>query len=182
MDTDVANANWLKPFDSIRRAVMNDGIWRRVLGAPGSDLPSCGVHLAIFVEPFLGYVLDGSKTVESRFSLNRCAPFGKVNQGDVLLLKRTGGPVIGIAQVRAVWSYHLDTSSWEVIRTRFKDALRAQDPEFWQKRSEASFATLMSIDHVLEFKPIEWKKRDRRGWVVVQAAPNTRRNRLAPES
>ena len=45
----------------------------------------------------------------------------------------------------------------------------AQDPEFWEHRRAASYATLMSIDHVLALKPIEWEKRDRRGWVVVRS-------------
>src|SRR5215210_2794220 len=102
MATNATNATW-KEFDEIRRVVADDGEWGSVLGAAGSELPSCGIHLAVFVEPFLDYVLDGSKTVESRFSVNRCAPFGKVSPGDMVLLKRAGGPVVGIARVRTVW-------------------------------------------------------------------------------
>jgi hypothetical protein len=169
MSTDTAKAAWLRPFDEIRRAIAHDSEWSVVLGAPGSELPSYGIHLAVFVDPFLGYVLDGSKTVESRFSSNRCAPFGKVRQGDLLLLKRAGGPVVGIARVRAVWSYRLNNSSWKLIREKFTEALRAQDPEFWEQRRGAAFATLMSIDSVLALKPVEWEKRDRRGWVVVRS-------------
>ena len=169
MATDATNVTWLKPFDEIRREVSDNSAWGGILGAPGSNLPSCGIHLAVFVEPFLGYVLDGSKTVESRFSVNRCAPFGKVSQGDVVLLKRAGGPVVGIARVRTVWSYELDKSSWTVIRKRFAAALRAQDPEFWERRQGASYATLMLLDQVLELNPVEWEKRDRRGWVVVRS-------------
>jgi hypothetical protein len=167
MPTDATNATWLKPFNEIRRAAAEDSAWRDALGAPDSGLPSCGIHLAVFVEPFLGYVLDGSKTVESRFSVNRCAPFGKVSQGDVVLLKKAGGPVVGIALVRTVWSYKLDESSWGLIRERFAKVLRAQDPEFWERRRGASYATLMLIDHVLALEPVEWEKKDRRGWVVL---------------
>jgi hypothetical protein len=126
--------------------------------------------LAVFVDPFLDYILDGSKTVESRFSANRCAPFGKVCRGDIVLLKGTGGPVIGIARIGAVWSYRLNDSSWRLIRERFAAALRAQTPDFWEQRSGAAFATLMSIDRVRRLAPVEWKKRDRRGWVVLQPA------------
>jgi hypothetical protein len=167
MSTHATNVSWLKPFNEIRRSLVEDGVWGGLLGAPESKLPSCGIHLAVFVEPFLGYVLDGSKTVESRFSVNRCAPFGQVSRGDVVLLKRAGGPVVGIAQVRTVWSYQLDKSSWRVIRKRFAEALRAQDPEFWERRSGASYATLMLMDHVRKLRPVGWEKRDRRGWVVL---------------
>ena len=80
----------------------------------------------MFVQPFLGYVLDGSKTVESRFSVKRCAPFEKVSQGDVVLLKGAGGPVVGIARVRTVWSFDLDETSWGVIRERFAKRVRTK--------------------------------------------------------
>lgn len=131
---DATTANWLKPFNKIRRAIADEVVWGEVLGAPSSGLPSCGIHLAVFVEPFLGYVLDGSKTVESRFSVNRCAPFGKVSKGDVILLKKAGGPVVGIARVQTVWSYQLDDSSWGLIREQFAKMLRVQYPEFWERK------------------------------------------------
>jgi hypothetical protein len=168
MPSGATKPGWLKPFNEIRRAVVDDGVWGCVLGAPGSKLPSCGLHLAVFVEPYLGYVLDGSKTVESRFSVNRCAPFGKVSQGDVLLLKRAGGPIVGIVRVRTVWSYAVNKSSWAMIREQFAKSLRAQDPEFWERRRAAAYATLMLIDQVLSLEPVQWEKRDRRGWVVLR--------------
>jgi hypothetical protein len=159
----------LQALNAVRLAVSADPFWaERLSGLSGVAAVEFSVHLAVFVEPFLGYILDGSKTVESRFSANRCAPFGRVHQGDAVLLKRAGGPVVGLAHVRAVWSYHLDEASWRFIRENFTEALRAQDPGFWKSRREAAYATLMSINHVIAFEPIEWEKRDRRGWVVVQ--------------
>jgi hypothetical protein len=156
-------------LDAVKLATWADPFWReRLAGLAGGRAVAFSVHLAVFVEPFLGYILDGSKTVESRFSVNRCAPFGKVNQGDAVLLKRAGGPVVGIMQVRSVWSYQLGESSWRFIREQFAEALRAQDPEFWADRREAFYATLMLVDHVLPIEPIRWEKADRRGWVVVR--------------
>jgi hypothetical protein len=171
MATDTKNATWLKPFEDVRRAVSGDDYWSHVLGAPESALPTCGLHLAVFVEPFLGYVLDGSKTVESRFSINRTPPYGKVCQGDTILLKRSGGPVVGLARVQTVWSYDLNEESLRFIRERFARALCAQDPGFWKQKASAAFATLMAIHQVLAFGDIPWAKRDRRGWVVVQEPP-----------
>ena len=164
-----AQARLQPALDAVRVATGRDPFWRqRLSGLGGGDPVAFSVHLAVVVEPFLGYILDGSKTVESRFSVNRCAPFGKVSQGDAVLLKRSGGPVVGVMQVRAVWSYRLDESSWRLIRERFAEALRAQDPEFWANRREAFYATLMLVDHVLPIEPIRWEKADRRGWVVVR--------------
>src|SRR5262245_51208695 len=96
-------------------ALSGDEAWRervqQVLSGTGPR-----VHLAIFVEPFLDFVLSGKKTVESRFSVNRCPPYEHVSRGDIVLLKRASGPVVGACIVSAVWSYRLDRGSWAEIR------------------------------------------------------------------
>jgi hypothetical protein len=172
MATDASNATWLRPFDTVRRAVADDGLWRDILGAPGAPLPTCGLHLAVFVEPFLGYVLDGSKTVESRFATTRQAPYRRVTPGDVMLLKRTSGPVVGLCRVRQAWFYRLDPVSWKVIREQFARALCAQDPAFWAARQSASFATLLQVRDVKRIAPVAWPKRSRQGWVVLSSGPD----------
>ena len=39
------------------------------------------VHLAVMVEPYLSRVLDGSKTIESRFSRKKLRPGGACHPG-----------------------------------------------------------------------------------------------------
>jgi hypothetical protein len=169
MATNATNAIWLKPFDEIRRAVAENELWSGVLSAPGSDLPACGIHLAVFVEPFLSYVLDGSKTIESRFGITRQAPYRRVRTGDVILLKRVGGPVVGLCRVGQAWFYQLDPASWKFIRERFAIAMCAQDPGFWKSRESASYATLLQVRDVLPIDALSWPKRSRQGWVVVSS-------------
>lgn len=161
------------PFEAVREAVASDPFWEGYLHDLSSKKP-CGfsVHLAVFVEPFLQYVLDGRKTIESRFSAVRCPPYRRVKSGDVILLKRSGGPVVGICEVGQVWSYNLDPDSWEFVRKEFAEALCAQDPEFWKAREHASYATLMQVRNVRPVQPLVWEKRDRRGWVVLQVGTN----------
>lgn len=156
-------------LDDVRNAVCSDEYWQSYFGSLAFEQPAeVATHLAVFVEPYLQYLLDGQKTVESRFSINRRPPYHRVSVGDVLLLKRTGGPVVGISQVSQVWFYRLDPDSFCELRSEFAAALCAQDPEFWAKRSGASFATLMRLENVRRIEPIHVKKRDRRGWVVVR--------------
>ena len=153
------------PLDDIRHAVASDPYWSRLL----SETPALrSVHLAVFVEPFLGSLLSGQKTVESRFSVVRCPPYGRVASGDVLLVKRSGGPVVGVCEVRETWSYLLDAETWSSIRRDFMAAMCAQDPTFWERKRNASYATLMRITNARPIEAVAWKKRDRRGWVVVQ--------------
>lgn len=126
------------------------------------------------MEPFLQFMLDGSKTVESRFSAIRCAPYGRVEKGDVILLKRTGGPIVGLCQVTNRWFYQLDRASWQIIKDKFTKALCAEYPGFWKERESASFATLMRVHHIRAVAPIRFEKRDRRGWVVLCEASDQR--------
>ena len=66
-----------------------------------------GLHLAVLTEPFCSLLLDGAKTIESRFSHVRCAPYGTLAKGDIVVVKKTGGPVTGAFQAGTVRSYHL---------------------------------------------------------------------------
>jgi hypothetical protein len=124
------------------------------------------VHLAVLVEPYLSYIMDGSKTVESRFSRVAVAPYQKVDAGDVLLLKRAGGEVEAICCAVDAWFYELGSSSLSEIRHRFGDAMRVS-AEFLASRSDAVYATLIRIEEVYPIVPLRARKRDRRGWVVL---------------
>ena len=154
-------------IDTISHAVKDNTYWNNFFTTKNLDNIPCRIHLAIFVEPYLSYILQGKKTVESRFSLNRIAPYQKASKGDIIILKRSGGPVFGLCEISAVWSYHLDPKSWKHIRKEFTKSLCAQDPDFWNRRSHASYATLMGIKNVITIDPVNWKKRDRRGWVIL---------------
>jgi len=152
--------------ESLSEVAAHDSFWNKYFDA--SVQGPVGIHLAVFVEPYLSFVLSGTKTVESRFSVNKLAPFELVHEGDVVLLKKTGGPIVGLCRVSHVWNFKLEPKTWSEIRNDFADALCAQDPSFWDQRKEASYATLMRVDNVLTIPPIKIDKRDRRGWVVLK--------------
>ncbi len=141
---------------------------RRRVEAATSDRAKGGIHLAIFVEPFLGAVLDGRKTLESRFAKNRCAPFGTVSEGDLVFLKKSGGPVVGVASVGEPMFHHIGDGTLAAMRQSHAEALFAEDDGFWDDRREKRYATLIPIDHVVQFEPIGIDKKDRRGWVTYR--------------
>jgi hypothetical protein len=135
-----------------------------------------GIHLAIFVEPYLEFVLEGKKTVESRFSVNRVAPYGQVGENDVIFLKRAGGPIVGICEVTNTWFYKLGPESFEEIAARFGRAICPVDEDFWTERRHAEYATLIKLGRVHRTEPLSFPKRDRRGWVVLK--PSELQNEL----
>ena len=124
------------------------------------------MHLAVVQEPYLGFILRGTKSIESRFSVQPVPPYRRVQAGDLILMKHPGGPVVGAFTVSSAWHYRLDPSTWQDLRVNFAAALCAQDG-FWEARANARFATLMRISDVLTLPPMEVPKQDRRGWVIL---------------
>ena len=161
--------SWIQfPDGGLESIAAGDLYWEERLRLLDSGVnPAYDLHLAVMVEPYLQFVLDGVKTIESRFSVRRTPPYLRVKQGDVILLKRSSGPILGICEVAEVWFYRLDPASWSLIRAEFTTAMCAQDPDFWRVREKASFATLMRVQNATRLPPAKCEKRDRRGWVVL---------------
>jgi hypothetical protein len=140
-------------------------------GPPGEDK---AVHLAVFVEPFLGFILDGSKRVESRFSTVRVPPFRSVREGDLLLIKEAAGPIVAATLAMEVWFYWpLTGHTRNDLRARFGRDLRDDVPGFWEQRDGAQYATLIRLGEIATLHtPIDCPKTDRRGWVVLRERSN----------
>ena len=153
----------------LKGASENSRFWSDYLkDLSASNSNDYSVHLAVLLEPYLRFILDGRKTVESRFSRNRIAPYKMVEPGDVILLKKSSARGIsGLCIVRKVWFYQIVPDTWKDIRENFSDALCAIGPEFWEKRRSARYATLMRISDVQSLPFLEITKRDRRGWVTL---------------
>lgn len=156
-------------LDLLHAAVQGDPFWEHQLQrvfAANDD--AVALHLAILVNPYLQLLLDGEKTIESRFSINRRAPYHKVQNGDVVLLKRSGGPISGIGLVEDTMFYQLTPDVLREIREEFADELGIRDPSFWIEREQASFATLLRLSNVRTLNPIPYFKRDQRAWIILK--------------
>lgn len=155
-------------LDFLRSAARQEPKWRDVMQPLfDEDDEGVGIHIAVLVEPYLQFILDGTKTVESRFSRNGCAPFEQVASGDVVFLKRQSGPIVGACTMSDVWNYRLTPDTLADIRRRFGAAIKPQSG-FWEGRVDAAFATLMRVTNVHPLPEVNIPKRDRRGWVVLR--------------
>jgi hypothetical protein len=126
-----------------------------------------GLHLAVLTEPFLGWLLDGTKTIESRFSRVRCAPYGVVDEGDIVVVKKPGAPVTGVFQAGRSSSYQLTPAKVAELRDRYAAQICARDDDFWQQRADCAYATLIQVMHVRMLPALPFPKKDRRGWVQL---------------
>ena len=114
-------------FDELLEQVDGHHFWLAYLSDAVRPTSRIGIHLAIFAEPFLSMVFSGKKTIESRFSRNRCAPYGEISDGDIILLKEVAGPICGLALARRTWFYDLLTEPIGRIRDRFGAGIGADD-------------------------------------------------------
>ena len=139
----------------------NDKQWQHYLNKFTGD-----IHLAILQEPYLTYILQGTKTVESRFAKVKYAPFNQVAIGDILVLKQSGGSIKAICKATAVWFYELTPTTLNAIKRKFEKNIQPEEPNsFWKTRTKCKVATLIKISDVTTIPHLEIKKKDRRGWV-----------------
>jgi hypothetical protein len=125
-----------------------------------------GVHLAVFVEPYLTAVLRGKKTIESRFGMHRRPPYQCVSPNDFILMKRSGGPVVGLAVAKSVEFHQLSPTVLADIKARLAQQLYALDEEFWERRSDKQYASLIELGDPIEIDRLAIAKRDRQGWII----------------
>lgn len=135
-----------------------------------SSNPSAGIHLAIFNEPFLTLILKGEKKIETRFSVNKISPFKKVVEGDIIILKESGGFVKG-AFIAGKVEYYENTneSVFNEIEHQYGSLIcSSYDKNFWGSRKRANYVSLIEVKNVKNFQPFKSEKRDRMGWSVIK--------------
>jgi hypothetical protein len=124
------------------------------------------IHVAVFAEPFLSSLLEGKKTLESRFSMRRLPPYGYAQAGDLIAAKRTSGPVVAFCKVLRVKNLKINIASWRELRKKYAQDLCAPE-SFWHRDKLPAYGTLLWIGKVQKMEPVYVGKVDRRGWVAL---------------
>lgn len=109
-------------------------------------------HIAILRQPFFNMVLSGEKTIESRWSQNKCAPFNKVKVGDTIYIKQTGCAVTATAKVKDVKYYNLTPEIVEQIRIKYGKQIGTDKFEDWESTLNKKYCTLIWLSDVTKNK------------------------------
>lgn len=125
-------------------------------------------HIAILKQPFFDMVLSGEKTIESRWSMVKVAPYKKVSVGDKILLKETGKDVTAIANVKKVQFYELTPEIVEDIRIKYGKQIGTDKFEDWKSTLQKKYCTLIWLDEVTPVAPIKVKRSNGAGWIVLK--------------
>ncbi len=129
-------------------------------------------HLVILKKQYLDLILDGRKSVESRFTKTRCAPFGQISIGDKLFLKQSSGAVCAAAVVQAVEQFeNLSPRKISQLKQKYNSLICGGD-EYWQEKRDCGFGILVWLKDVKPIEPVRIDKKDWRAWVVLTEAQN----------
>ena len=159
-----------KVFKEVINGIANDTEWDRIAYKLKSNRNDFGVHVAIFSEPYLTLLLNGSKKIESRFSINKISPYGRIFKGDLVLVKKGGGPVVALFIAGDVNFFSgLNVNKLKAIEDQYSERIcSGVDPLFWKNRENSKFATLIEVGLVKEINPFIVNKSDRTAWSIVQ--------------
>lgn len=130
------------------------------------------MHVAIVHRAMLRAVASGEKTMESRMSLARRLPFGRVRAGDCLFLIADVGAKVLCARVGRVYSFWNMTPRRVLeIQSMFEDRIRA-GRAYWRSKRSCVYATFIELEGV--HAPATWpdyramrREGSRHAWFVL---------------
>lgn len=127
------------------------------------------LHIGLFVEPYLSLILNGKKTIESRFSKVKIIPFNSVELGDFILLKKSSGPIYGVIEAGKIHNFYVVPNTMWLIKDKFGKELCLTE-EFWEHKKNSKYATLIEIASIIKFEnPIEFKiHKNRQSWIIFK--------------
>jgi hypothetical protein len=131
--------------------------------------PGGSLHLAVMTGPYLKLIVEGVKTVESRFHKVRSAPLNTVTAGDLVVFKPAGQPVSHVASVERATYLDLSHTSLDRVRSAWQERIADSSDSFWTARADARWLSLVEIAWVVDMPALTLRKRDRRGWVTYGA-------------
>lgn len=137
-------------------------------------------HLAIFSPNVINAIISGKKTIDSRFSKNRIAPFLQVEAGDLVYVKAPGEDINAQFRVKKVLYFEaFEKEDFDQIVAMYWSKIGWNDEKdetrFKKEKKEGSrYATLIWMDEVEQFivPPVRIRKSDNRAWVVLKNETN----------
>jgi ASC-1-like (ASCH) protein len=96
------------------------------------DKDVCCDHVAIVTKSWkvISKILNGQKTIESRWYKARFAPWDRIKSGDVVYFKNSGEEVTAKAKVKKVVQYDgLDKQKIQQILTKYQEGLCIKSPQ-----------------------------------------------------
>jgi len=129
------------------------------------------IHVAILKPGYIKDILAGRKTIESRLTKTRQPPHGRIEEGQRLFLKASGGPFMATAVASAVSGFEdMQREDVKQLRKQYGEQIGGDDA-YWALKRDSRFATLIELTDV---EPIEvgpkYKVAYMKAWYVLDDA------------
>ncbi len=124
------------------------------------------LHLGIFTEPYLSLMLNGEKTIESRFSKRKMLPYEKITKDDIVIIKKSCSDVVGYFTIKDIKFFDLKTTDIATIKKTYNKELCVSE-NFWIEKQNSEYATLIFIKEIRLLKPFKINKRGMSTWLKL---------------
>lgn len=105
-------------------------------------------HVAILLRPYLQMMLDGRKTIESRFTLRPLPPYRRISAGDTIFFKASAGPYMAKAKAKRVeFLDRLTVGRMREIYRRYNRSI-CGTPDFWTSKKYSRYGTLIWLSSI----------------------------------
>jgi hypothetical protein len=139
-------------------------------------------HLAIYSQQaygddYIAYMLAGLKTIDSKFSFRRTAPYKKLDEGDVIYLKESSGPIRGRVFVSHVVHEELTGPDHLMeFLAPYATQLGIKDEahlmQVWQQHHDKRYVCQWHMINPQSIsRPVRINKHDMRSWIVDWPVP-----------
>ena len=118
------------------------------------------IHFAFFSKGIIQQILNGEKTIESRFSKNQIVPYQRINTDDIVFMRETGAsknkpPICAFGIVQEVKFFEFGKGvSVNDVKFVYGDKIKAPK-EFWKAKQTANYATLIYFKEVHQLDDVK---------------------------
>ncbi len=111
-------------------------------------------------------MLEGKKTIESRFSKNKIIPYEKIDKNDIVIVKKSGREVVAFFRVSQVFFFDLGKVNITEIRKKYEKEI-CVDESFWIEKKHSRYATLIFLEKLQKLDPFSISKKGMQTWIKL---------------
>lgn len=118
-------------------------------------------HIAIMKKKWklIPKILDGSKTIESRWYVNRIKPWNSLKIGEKIYFKNSGEPITACAEVSQVLQFEkLDKQLFETIMKKYADDIGLINKEYNKYYQSKNYCILIFLKNAKQVEPFNISK------------------------
>jgi hypothetical protein len=106
--------------------------------------------------------------MESRFSKNKVAPYLKVNNGDLIFVKKSGGSIGAFFLVKSTKYFDSILVAKKQIDEKYAKGICVDAVnDFWGGRMQKKYISLFEVGFLYVLKSKKIEKKDRMAWVLI---------------